>query len=231
MLKEDNNRKTEGSMRRIYGYVRIRFSGQDADNQIITMREMHVPEKDIFIDRSDRQDQYHNSRMEYQKLLQRLKANDLLYIKSLDDLGTDYREIGQQWRTLTREKRADVVVLDMPQLDTRRGKTQFDTLVADIVQSMLEYAPDAEWSARKQKQKEGIARAKRRGVQFGRPELPLPENFGQVYQIWCKKEINGEKAAELCHMSKANFYKKARERKAMEIDSNRQECGQIIHKT
>ena len=200
-------------MRRIYGYVRIRFPGQDADNPIITMREMQVPEKDIFI---DRQEQYDDSCKEYQKLLQKLKANDLLYIKSLNDLGADYREIGQQWRTLTKEKHADVVVLDMPQVDTRRGKTQFDTLVADIVQSMLEYVPDAEWSVRKQKQRDGIARAKRRGVQFGRPELPMPENFDQIYSIWRKKEINGEKAAKMCHMSKANFYKKARERKMFE---------------
>ena len=200
-------------MRRIYGYARIRFSWQDADNQIITMREMQVPEKDIFI---DRQEGYGGGYAQYQKLLERLKADDLLYIRSLDDLGADFREIGQQWRKLTKEKKADVVVLDMPQLDTRRGKTQFDTLVADIVQSMLEYAPDAQWSARKQKQREGIEQAKLRGVQFGRPELPLPENFSQVYQIWRKKEINGEKAAELCHMSKANFYKKARERKQME---------------
>lgn len=197
--------------------MRIRFPGQDADNPIITMREMQVPEKDIFI---DRQEQYDDSYIEYQKLLQRLKADDLLYIKSLNDLGTDYQEIGQQWRTLTKVKRADVVVLDMPQLDTRRGKTQFDTLVADIVQSMLEYAPDAERSARKRRQLEGIAQAKRRGVQFGRPELPLPENFLQVYQSWRRKEVNGEKAAQMCHMSKANFYKKAREQKAQEESCN-----------
>ena len=204
-------------MRRVYGYVRIRFSGQDAEDQIITLREMQVSERDIFI---DRQEIYGNSYMQYQKLLQRLKANDLLYIKSLDDLGEDYREISQQWRTLTKEKKADVVVLDMPQVDTRRGKTQFDTLVADIVQSMLEYAPYAECSVRRQRQREGIDRAKRRGVQFGRPRLPMPDNFDQIYGIWRKKEINGETAARMCHMSKSKFYKKARERKVMEMTEN-----------
>ena len=200
-------------MRRIYGYIRIRFSGQDTDEQMITLREMQVPEKDIFIDRQEGSDSGH---IEYQKLLGRLKADDMLYIKSLDALGEDYREIGQQWRTLTKEKRVDVAVLDMPQLDTRRGKTQFDTLVADIVLSMLEYAPRAEWTERRQKQREGITQAKQRGVQFGRPRLPVPENFPQVYQIWRRKEINGEQAAQMCHMSKANFYKKARERRTLE---------------
>ncbi len=200
-------------MRRIYGYIRIRVFGQNADEQIISMREMQVPEKDIFIDGQ----QEYGSECEYQKLLRKLKANDLLYIKGLDALGSDFREIGQQWRILTKEKRTDIVVLDMPQLDTRRGKMQFDTLVADIVLSMLEYIPDVEWLERKQRQKEGIARARMRGVQFGRPELPVPENFSQVYQIWRNKEINGEKAAGLCHMSKANFYKKARERRQREM--------------
>ena len=200
-------------MRRIYGYIRIRFSGQDADDQIITLREMQVPEKDIFIDRQEGSDSRH---AEYERLLGRLKADDMLYIRSLDDLGEDYREIGQSWRILTKEKRVDVAVLDMPQLDTRRGRTQYDTLVADIVRSRLEYAPRAERAERRQKQREGITRAKQRGVRFGRPSLPVPENFPQVYQIWRRKEISGEQAAQLCHMSKANFYKKARERRMLE---------------
>ncbi len=208
-----NDKNRMKYMRRIYGYVRIQFPGQNADSQIVTLLEMQVSKKDIYVDRQDGND---NNSLEYQKLLQRLKADDLLYIKSLDVLGSDYREIGQQWRILTKEKKADIVVLDMPQLDTRRGKTQFDTLVSDIVLTMLEYVPNAVWLARKQRQREGIAKARMRGVQFGRPELPVPENFTQVYQSWRNKEINGENAARMCHMSKANFYKKARERKQLE---------------
>ncbi len=206
--------KRELSMSRTYGYVRIWPYEQDTENQIITMREMHVPEKDIFIDRESG-----SSYMEYQKLLKRLKADDLLYIKSLDALGENYMEIGQQWRLLTKEKKADVVVLDMPQLDTRRGRTQFDTLVADLVQSMLEYAPKAERKTRRQRQKEGIEEAKRRGVQFGRPELPLPDNFGKIYQLWEKKEISGEKAGQLCGMSRSMFYSRAHKWKNMQEHS------------
>ncbi|MCX4321167.1 MAG: recombinase family protein, partial [Lachnospiraceae bacterium] len=103
----------------------------------------------------------------------------------------------------------DVVVLDMPQLDTRRGKAQFGTLVGDVVLAMLEYASDVEWLSRKQKQSAGIERAKSRGVQFGRPERPWTENFEQAYQMWKRKEIKGEEAAELCNISRALFYKRA----------------------
>lgn len=199
-------------MGRIYGYVCTWSYEQDIDNQVITLHEMQVPDKNIFI---DRQDEYQDSHLEYQKLLDRLKSDDLVYIKSLDVLGADYADIGRQWRTLTKEKKADVVVLDMPQLDTRRGKTQFDTLVADIVLSMLEYAPDAEGSVRKKKQKEGIQKAKQCGVRFGRPAIPLPNNFEQVFLMWQRKEIKGEEAAKLCHMSRSLFYRRARERKEM----------------
>ncbi len=200
-------------MGKIYGYVRIWPFAQDMENQLITLQEMQVPAHNIIIDRLRESS---SGYPEFQKLLKKLKAGDLLYIKSLDALGTDYAEIGRQWRTLTKEKKADVVVLDIPQLDTRRGRTQFDTLVADLVLSMLEYVPAVECTTRRQRQREGIARARQRGVRFGRPGHPLPDNFDQVYRMWQDKEINGEKAAELCHMSKALFYRRTRERKAMQ---------------
>lgn len=218
-------------MGKTYGYVCICPYGQEIENQLATLQDMQVPEKNIFMDRmTDSSDSY----PQYHRLLKKIKANDLLYIKNLDTLGMDYAEIGQQWRVLTMEKKADIVVLDMPQLDTRRGKTQFDRLVADLVLVMLEYAPSAEWAARKQRQKEGIAKARQRGVQFGRPSLPLPDNFEQVYRMWQEKKINGEKAAELCHMSKALFYRRTHERRELneapwqdknKIRSHRQEQG------
>lgn len=124
-------------------------------------------------------------------------------------LGDGYGEIGRQWRILIKEKKADVAVLDMPQLDTRRGRGQLGTLVGDVVLAMLEYASDAEWTSRKQKQRAGIERAKSRGVQFGRPELPWTEEFSRAYQMWKKKEIKGGEAAELCNISRALFYKRA----------------------
>ncbi len=200
-------------MGRTYGYVRIWPYEPDADSQIIMMHEMHVPDRDIFI---DKQIEAGSEGQEYQKLLKKLKADDLLYIKSLDALGESYKEIGRQWRLLTKEKQADVVVLDIPQLDTRRGRTQFDTLIADLVQSMLEYAPKAERKNRKQRQKEGIEEARRRGVQFGRPELPLPDNFERVYQMWKSKQISGEEAGRLCGISRSKFYNRASKWKKME---------------
>ena len=206
-----NNRGEQ--MGRLYGYVRIWPYRQDEENQLITLHEMRVSDRDIYIDRQTEPD---SDFREYQKLLEKIKTDDLLYIKSLDVLGAEYREIGRQWRILTKEKKADVVVLDMPQLDTRRAKTQFDTLVADLVLSMLEYAPGIEYSIRKQKQKEGIAKAKHKGIQFGRPEMPLPDNFDQICQMWQKKEIKSEKAAELCNISRSLFYRKVRERKKTE---------------
>ncbi len=206
-------------MGKTYGYARLHpicrgTENSMSDSQIVTLREMQVPERDIFM---DRQEVAGGSYPEYQKMLKRLKAGDLLYIKSLDVLGTDYGEIGRQWRKLTKEKKTDVVVLDMPQLDTRRAKTQFGNLVADLVQCMLEYVPDTERLVRRKRQLDGIVKAKQRGVQFGRPEFPMPENFDQVYRMWRKKDVNGEKAARLCHMSKSLFYRKARQRKEMEM--------------
>lgn len=140
----------------------------------------------------------------------------MVYIKEFGSLGDSYGEIGMQLRILIKEKKTDIVILDMPQIDTRRGKMQCGTLVEDVVLSMLEYADGAEWFIRKQKQKEGIERARSRGVQFGRPELPVPGNFNEIYWMWRRKEIKGEEAAELCHISRASFYKKANQQKELE---------------
>ncbi len=205
-------------MGKIYGYIRILAKKQDVENQIVTLREMQVRDRDIFIDsfRDEQENESDSKCLQYEKLLKKLRDKDLLYIQSLDMLGDGYAEIGRQWRMLTKEKKADVVVLDMPQLDTRRGRGQFGTLVGDVVLAMLEYASDAEWVARKQKQSAGIERAKSRGVQFGRPERPWTENFDKAYQMWKRKEIKGEEAAELCNISRALFYKRAGKVREME---------------
>lgn len=197
-------------MGKIYGYIRILTKRQDVESQIITLRDMQVKDKDIFIDSFiDKGESSGSDNTEYEKLFKKLRDKDLLYIQSLDMLGDDYGEISIQWRALTKEKKADVAVLDMPQLDTRRGKGQFGTLVGDVALAMLEYASDAEWTARKQKQSAGIERAKSRGVQFGRPELPWTDSFDQAYQMWKRKEIKGGEAAKLCNISRALFYKRA----------------------
>jgi len=195
------------------------------DNQIITLREIQVKDRDIFIDSFvDNKRSGSDDRTQYEKLFKKLKDKDLLYIQSLNMLGDGYEEIGRQWRMLTKEKKADVAVLDMPQLDTRRGRGQFGTLVGDVVLTMLEYASDAEWMARKQKQSAGIERAKSRGVQFGRPELPWTDEFDQAYQMWKRKEIKGGEAAQLCHISRALFYKRAG--KVRELELSKSDMGE-----
>lgn len=149
-------------MGKVYGYIRALADGQDVDKQIVKMREMQVMDRDIFIDRQE--DAADACKSSYRRLLQKLEAGDLLYMKNLDSLGNDYGEIGRQWRKLTKEKKADVVVLDLPHVDTRQGKQQCDTLVEDIVLVMLEYYADTEQAARGQKRKEGIEEAGSRGV-------------------------------------------------------------------
>lgn len=135
-------------------------------------------------------------RPQYKKLVRRLKPNDLIYVKSIDRLGRNYEEIQEQWRILTKEKRVDIVVLDMPLLDTRRGKDLMGTFLSDIVLQVLSFVAENERTNIKQRQAEGIAAAKARGVRFGRPPAPLPENFHSVYQRWKAGKITGLAAAK-----------------------------------
>lgn len=134
-------------------------------------------------------------RPQYRRLVRRLKKDDLLYVKSIDRLGRNYTEILEQWRILTKEKGADIVVLDMPLLDTRRGKDLMGTFLSDIVLQVLSFVAENERSNIRQRQAEGIAAAKARGVRFGRPPLPLPENFQEVYRAWRGKQITLKQAA------------------------------------
>lgn len=195
----------------IYGYVRVSTREQNEDRQMIAMGEMNVPEKNIYVDKQSGKD---FDRPKYKRLMRKLKQDDLLYIKSIDRLGRNYEEILEQWRMITKEKRADIVVLDMPLLDTRRGKDLVGTFLSDIVLQTLSFVAENERGNIRQRQKEGIEAAKIRGVQFGRPPKPLPENFVQVYNRWIKKEISGKTAAELCGLTMSTFYRRANMRKA-----------------
>ena len=143
------------------------------------MNELQVPRKNIFIDKQSGKD---FERPRYKKLIKRLKKDDLLYIKSIDRLGRNYNEIQEQWRILTKEKAVDIVVLDMPLLDTRRGKDLMGTFLSDIVLQVLSFVAENERINIRQRQAEGIAAAKARGVRFGRVPKPLPPNFRTVYQ-------------------------------------------------
>lgn len=186
----------------IYGYVRVSTREQNEDRQLIALREVGVENKYIFL---DKQSGKNFDRPQYKKLLRKLKKDDLLYIKSIDRLGRNYEEILQQWRLLTKDKWIDIVVLDMPLLDTRRGKDLMGTFLSDIVLQVLSFVAENERTNIRQRQAEGIAAAKARGVKFGRPPKPLPEGFHDAYQRWKHGEITGTAAAKECGMPLSTF--------------------------
>ena len=190
----------------IYGYVRVSTREQNEERQIIALRAVSVPEENIFLDKQSGKD---FQRPQYQKLVKKLKPDDLLYIKSIDRLGRDYGEILEQWRLLTKGRRVDIVVLDMPLLDTRRGKDLMGTFLSDIVLQVLSFVAENERLNIRQRQAEGIAAAKARGVKFGRPPIPLPENFYQVHKEWRGKRLTLNQAADACAMPVSTFYYKA----------------------
>ncbi len=160
---------------------------------------------------TDKQSGKDFDRKAYTRLLRRLKCGDLLYIKSIDRLGRNYVEIQHEWRVITKEKNADICVIDMPILDTRRGKDLLGTFVSDIVLQVLSFAAENERVNILQRQAEGIAEAKARGVRFGRPKRQLPPNFGDVYARWRNKELTLNEAARECALARSTFYERARE--------------------
>ena len=189
-----------------YGYVRVSTREQNEDRQLIALREVAVSESNLFVDKQSGKD---FKRPQYKRLLKKLKKDDLLYIKSIDRLGRNYGEILEQWRVLTKEKGIDIVVLDMPLLDTRRGKDLMGTFLSDIVLQVLSFVAENERVNIRQRQAEGIAAAKARGVKFGRPPRPVPDNFYQVRQDWRNKKITLQQAAVACAMPVTTFYEKA----------------------
>ena len=189
-------------MGNLYGYIRVSTREQNEDRQILALKDLSIPEKNVFIDKQSGKD---FERPQYRKMVRKLKKDDLLYIKSIDRLGRNYSEILEQWRILTKEKGIDIVVLDMPLLDTRRGKDLMGTFLSDIVLQVLSFVAENERSNIRQRQAEGIAAAKARGVRFGRPPKPLPENFHHRYQQWKNGKITGTDAAKLCGMPLSTF--------------------------
>lgn len=191
----------------IYGYVRVSTQCQNEDRQMIAMEEMDVPEQNIYIDKQSGKD---FNRPQYKRLMRQIKEGDVIYIKSIDRLGRNYDEILEQWRVITKVKKVDIVVIDMPILDTRRDKNLIGTLVSDIFLQVLSFVAENERTTIRQRQAEGIAAAKARGVRFGRVPEPLPDNFHEIYQRWKRKELTIEQAAEECGMAKSTFFDKAK---------------------
>ena len=191
---------------KIYGYMRVSSKEQNEDRQRIALIEMGVPEKNIYMDKQSGKD---FERRQYKKLLRKLDENSVLFIKSIDRLGRNYSDLNEQWRIITKEKKADIVVIDMPILDTRREKNLLGTFISDIVLALLSYVAENERINIKQRQAEGIAAAKARGVKFGRPPLPIPDNFYQMHKEWRAGKITIDEAAKACGMCTKTFYSKA----------------------
>lgn len=190
-----------------YGYARVSSREQNENRQLIALKEVGLTGNVIFLDKQSGKD---FNRPQYKKLLRKLKKGDSLYVKSIDRLGRNYEEIQQQWRLLTKEKGVDIVVLDMPLLDTRRGKDLMGTFLSDIVLQILSFVAENERTNIRQRQAEGIAAAKAKGVKFGRPSKPLPHNFHEVHRAWRAKKMTLKQAAESCNMPVGTFYDKAR---------------------
>ena len=191
-----------------YGYVRVSTQEQNETRQLTAMREFGVEKENIIVEKLSGKD---FQRPRYQRLVRLLKPGDVLVIKSIDRLGRDYEEIQNQWRVLTREKGVDIVVLDMPLLDTRRGKDLVGTFLSDVVLQVLSFVAENERSTIRQRQAEGIAAATRRGVRFGRPCVRPPEDFPQIVEAWRAGQLSFRDALERSGLAEATFYRRLRE--------------------
>lgn len=191
-----------------YGYVRVSAKDQNIQRQLIAMQEAGLSEKQIFVDKQSGKD---FERPEYQRLLRKLRRDDVLIVKSIDRLGRNYDEILEQWRLITKEKEAAIVVLDMPLLDTRKNRDLTGTLIADIVLQLLSYVAQTEREFIHQRQAEGIAAAKERGVQFGRRPKPIREDFSAVLEEFRTGQLTSRQAAASMGVSPSTFYKWIRE--------------------
>ena len=184
----------------IYGYVRVSTKEQNEERQMIAMNDFGVDK--IFMDKQSGKD---FERMQYQKLLKKLKPDDILAVKSIDRLGRNYEEILEQWRIITKERKAAIVVLDMPLLDTRKNKDLTGTLIADIVLQLLSYVAQTEREFICQRQREGIAAAKARGVKFGREAMERPAEFEGIRALWEKGEISARASAKQLGIAHKTF--------------------------
>ena len=191
-----------------YGYVRVSTKEQNEDRQMVAMREFGVKDSNVILDKQSGKD---FERPGYRRLMRRLKAGDTLVIKSIDRLGRNYDEILEQWRLLTKDKQVAIVVLDMPLLDTRQGRDLTGVLIADIVLQLLSYVAQTEREFNRQRQAEGIAEAKERGVRFGPDRLPMAEEFEVLAQQWWNGEVSGEHAAKSLGLSRRTFCRRAKE--------------------
>jgi len=187
----------------IYGYVRVSTQEQNEARQLAAMQEFGVEEKNIIVEKLSGKD-FHRPR--YQRLVKILRSGDVLVVKSIDRLGRNYDEILEQWGFITKKRQAAIVVLDMPLLDTRQGRDLTGTLIADIVLQLLSYVAQTERENIRQRQAEGIAAAKARGVHFGPQPRSLPDGFEEVRQAWRNGQMSLRTAAKACGIPRSTFY-------------------------
>lgn len=196
-------------MRTIYGYVRVSSQDQNEARQYIELLEFGIDKKHIYMDKLSGKD---FNRPAYHRLVRKkLRAGDLLVVKSIDRLGRNYNEILNEWKYITKKKKADIKILDMPLLDTDQNKDLIGTLIGDIVLQLLSFVAENERINIHQRQAEGIKAAKLRGVRFGRPEIQLPDDFEEILYLWKKGELLSKEAIEISGLKYSTFYKKAKE--------------------
>ncbi len=192
-----------------YGYARVSSTDQNELRQLLALRARNIPEENIFIDKQSGRDFI---RPQYAELILRLREGDLLYVLSIDRLGRNYVEIQEQWRFLTKEIGIDIVIIDMPLLDTRQGKDLMGTFIADLVLQILSFVAQSERESIRRRQAEGIAAAKARGVRFGRPTSPVPKNFDQLIGAWERKSITLPELLDQCDtLSESTFFRRLRD--------------------
>ena len=192
----------------IFGYARVSTREQNVDRQLDALAPFGIPKRNLYIEKRSGKD---FERPAYKRLLKRLKPGDLLYVKSIDRLGRNYTEIIEQWRVITKEKQADVKVLDMPLLDTTYGKDLLGTFVADLTLQVMSFVAQMERESIHQRQAEGIAAAKARGVRFGKTPKPLPDNFEELFVLWRQKKLSNQELARLCGLDISVIYRRLRE--------------------
>lgn len=196
---------------KMYGYIRVSSTDQNEDRQLVAMRELLIPRAQIFIDKQSGKD---FDRPQYRALMKRLKPGDLLYMLSIDRLGRNYEEIQNQWRVITKEKGIDIVVIDMPLLDTRLHKDLMGTFISDLVLQILSFVAQGERENIKKRQAQGIAAARARGVRFGRPIKKPPENFSALVRQWERGKLPFADVLERTGLKEATFYNRLREFRA-----------------
>lgn len=203
-----NTETTINDSQNEYGYVRVSSKDQNEDRQMLEMEKLGIPKANVFVDKQSGKD---FNRPEYQRLLGKLKNGDLLYVLSIDRLGRNYEDIIDQWKILTKDIGVDVVIIDMPLLDTRKGKDLLGTFIADLVLQVLSFVAQNERENIRKRQEEGIRAAKLRGVEFGRPVIVVPDDFMRLVRQWEHGKISADEVASQCNMSVSTFYRRLRE--------------------